>query len=85
MKIVIFVDYSNSNFNNDFKLSNMLIERGHNVFLAINKTQFDELKKNCDLAVCGVSSDFSDLSYDLHLDKNNDIEYNLNLILQKDV
>ena len=55
MKIVIFVDYSNSEFNKDFKLSNMLISRGHNVFLAINDRQFAELKNNCDKAVKGYS------------------------------
>ena len=36
MKIVIFVDYSNANFNKDFMMSNMLISRGHNVFLAVS-------------------------------------------------
>lgn len=56
MKIVIFVDYSSSEFNKDFKLSNMLISRGHNVFLAVNNTQYEGLKKNCDKAVRGFSS-----------------------------
>ncbi|MBQ7352284.1 MAG: hypothetical protein IJW59_05455 [Clostridia bacterium] len=57
MKIVIDVNYSSSKFNMDFKLSNMLIERGHNVFLAISQEQFLQLKKNCDKAVLGFSSD----------------------------
>jgi hypothetical protein len=55
MKIVIYVDYSNNQFNKDFELSNKLISSGHNVFLAINDNQFEELKKNCDKAVLGHS------------------------------
>jgi hypothetical protein len=55
MKIVIYVDYSNVKFNNDFNISNELISLGHNVFLAVNDTQFEELKKNCDKAVLGYS------------------------------
>ncbi|MGN0960597.1 MAG: hypothetical protein ACI4PF_00190 [Christensenellales bacterium] len=55
MKIVILVDYSSPEFNKDFKLSNMLISQGHNVFLAINENQFNDLKKNCDKAVLGYS------------------------------
>lgn len=55
MKIVILVDYSSKEFNKDFTLSNMLIENGHNVFLAINIGQFQDLKKNCDMAVLGYS------------------------------
>ena len=55
MKIVIYVDYSNNQFNKDFEVSNKLISSGHNVFLAINDNQFEELKKNCDKAVLGYS------------------------------
>ena len=55
MKIVIYVDYSNKNFNKDFEIANMLIERGHNVFLAINDDQFNDLKNRCDKAVKGYS------------------------------
>lgn len=55
MKIVIYVDYSNKEFNKDFETANMLIDKGHNVFLAINDIQFNELKKNCDKAVKGYS------------------------------
>lgn len=55
MKIVIYVDYSNSQFNKDFQVSNQLIEQGHNVFLAVNEGQFEELKKNCDKAFRGYS------------------------------
>ena len=55
MKIVIYVNYTSSEFNNDFKLSNMLIERGHNVFLAVNDEQFDYFRANCDKFVIGLS------------------------------
>lgn len=64
MKIVVYVDYSNVNFNKDFMLSNRLIGDGHNVFLAINNNQFEELKKNCDKSILGFSysgSDYNDL------------------------
>ena len=39
MKIVVFVDYSNAEFNKDFALSNALLERGHQVFLVSNNEQ----------------------------------------------
>ena len=55
MKIVILVDYSNTDFNKDFRVSNMLINQGHNVFLAINNDQFEELKSKCDNAYLGYS------------------------------
>jgi hypothetical protein len=41
--------------NRDFKLSNMLIDNGHNVFLAVNDIQFEELKTKCDKAYIGYS------------------------------
>lgn len=56
MKIVIYVDYSNAEFNNDFKISNVLINKGHNVFLAVNDTQFNELTNKCDLSFLGLSA-----------------------------
>lgn len=56
MKIVIYVDYSNKEFNKDFQMSNSLIAKGHNVFFAINNVQFDELRGNCDLSLLGVSA-----------------------------
>ena len=55
MKIVLFVDYSNKEFNNDFRLSNMLINQGHSVFLAVNDIQFNELKAKCDRSYLGLS------------------------------
>lgn len=55
MKIVILVDYSNKEFNKDFQVSNKLISDGHNVFLAINSQQFDDLRSKCDGAYLGYS------------------------------
>ena len=55
MKIVLYVDYSSTEFNNDFKLSNMLISGGHNVFLAVNDMQFLDLKGKCDKSYLGKS------------------------------
>lgn len=55
MKIVIFVDYSNIEFNKDFQVSNRLINAGHNIFLAINDVQFEELRNRCDKAYIGYS------------------------------
>lgn len=63
MKIVILVDYSNSNFNRDFQVSNKLINDGHNVFLAINKVQFDDLSVKCDKALLGYSVGGDDLNH----------------------
>ena len=57
MKIVIFVDYSNKEFNKDFVLSNSLISKGHNVFLAVNDIQFRDLLNKCDIAYLGMSAD----------------------------
>ncbi len=59
MKILIYVDYSNPEFNKDFKLSNELLSAGHNVFLAVNNEQFDALKGNCDRVLVGYSSNES--------------------------
>lgn len=55
MKITIFVNYSSKEFNKDFNLANMLISKGHNVFLAINDNQFNELKIQCDRVFLGYS------------------------------
>ena len=56
MKIVLLVDYSNKEFNKDFMLSNSLIARGHNVFLAVTDNQFAELIAKCDRAYLGMSA-----------------------------
>jgi hypothetical protein len=75
MKIVILVDYSDKNFNKDFELANMLIGKGHHVFLAINDMQFTDLKKNCDKAVLGYSSKDTFLYADcIKLNKFSDIK-----------
>ena len=55
MKIVIYVDYANAQFNKDFKLANVLIEHGHNVFFAVNDEQFEYFKDKCDKSICGYS------------------------------
>ena len=55
MKIVIYVDYSNSQFNKDFQVSNMLIDKGHNVFLAVTEEQFEYFKDKCDRSFVGYS------------------------------
>ena len=81
MKIVIFVDYSHEQFNKDFQLSNMLIEKGHNVFLAINQEQCEYLKKNCNVAVLGYSFNFENKSLNLlSLSKNNSIIESITMI-----
>lgn len=55
MKIVILVDYSHHEFNKDFELSNVLISKGHSVFLAVNSNQFEYLNINCDKSYRGYS------------------------------
>ena len=62
MKIVLYVDYSSSEFYKDFNVSNLLISKGHNVFLAINDKQFNELKNKCDACYLG-NSVLSKVSY----------------------
>ena len=57
MKIVILADYSSEQFNKDFKLSNMLLERDHNVFLATSSEQFEFFLEGCDVGVIGYSGD----------------------------
>ena len=82
MKIVIYVDYSNVEFNRDFRMSNELIALGHNVFLAVNDNQFEELKKNCDKAILGFSTINSNhVDCNLKLHKINNIEDAIDLIL----
>ena len=56
MKIVIYVDYSNVNFNNDFMLANALLVRGHNVFLVINENQLHMYDNKYDILLIGFSS-----------------------------
>ena len=82
MKIVIYVNYSSIEFNKDFQLSNTLISSGHNVFLAINDIQYNELKKNCDKAVLGysvISSVIDDEAISLDISK--DIDCNIQNII----
>lgn len=56
MKIVIYVDYTNVEFNKDFKIANDLIIQGHNVFLAVSKNQFNQLREKCDICLLGYSA-----------------------------
>lgn len=65
MKIVIFVDYASNKFNKDFQVSNRLVSEGHNVFLAVNSTQFDDLKGKCDRAYLGYSKENCGIDYPL--------------------
>lgn len=79
MKIVILVDYSSTNFNIDFKTSNMLISSGHNVFLAINDEQFKDLGSNCDKKIIGCSVNSGQADY--KIDSNLSLDQNINNIL----
>ena len=61
MKIAIYVNYANNNFNKDFKVSNELLGRGHNVFLAVSDEQLLYFKGNCDIVCLGYSmAEFGD-------------------------
>lgn len=67
MKIVLLVDYSSKEFNRDFSLSNTLIAKGHNVFLAVNDNQFNDFAAKCDrvylgLSACNRLSDYPNIS-----------------------
>lgn len=71
MNIVIYVNYSDSEFNKDFKIANVLLEE-HNVFFAINNIQLDDFYPKCDLLIKGLSAKNIDLHkykfYDLKED-----------------
>lgn len=55
MNIVIYVNYSDKEFNNDFRIANVLLEE-HNVFFAINNMQLEILCDKCDLLIRGLSA-----------------------------
>lgn len=55
MNIVIYVNYSDSQFNKDFKIANELL-KVHNVFFAINDIQLKDLYNKCDILVRGMSA-----------------------------
>lgn len=69
MNIVIYVNYSDKEFNKDFSIANVLLKE-HNVFFAINNTQLTDFYSKCDLLIRGVSAKNIDLEnykfYDLH-------------------
>lgn len=73
MKIVIYVDYANDQFNKDFKLANVLIEHGHNVFFAVNDEQFEYFKGKCDLTINGYSMYGRTAVLDTNIEFNNQI------------
>jgi len=82
MKIAIYVDYSNSQFNKDFVMANKLIEMDHNVFLAVNDNQFKHLKSNCNKAVLGYSysNNYNEKEH-LKLEEEFSIDYSIDLII----
>ena len=55
MNIVIFVNYSDKEFNKDFQIANVLLKE-HNVFLVINDIQLDSYYSKCDLLIRGLSA-----------------------------
>lgn len=79
MKIVFYVNYSDKQFNIDFKVANLLINEGHNVFFAINDEQFEYFSSNCDKSIIGLSmNNYDKYSY------VNYIKYNDNINIIKD-
>ena len=69
MNIVIYVNYSDSNFNKDFEIANVLLLE-HNVFFAINNRQLDDLYKKCDILLRGLSAKDIILSQFTYYDLN---------------
>lgn len=55
MKIILSVDFSNPKFNNDFVLSNVLLQ-GHTILMVTNQQQLDDAVKDYDLVLLGRSS-----------------------------
>jgi hypothetical protein len=78
MNIVIYVNYSEKEFNKDFSIANVLLKE-HNVFFAINGRQLSDFYPKCDLLIRGISAKNTDLNgykfYDLQEDTYlNDIQ-----------
>lgn len=55
MKIILSVDFSNPKFNNDFVLSNVLLQE-HTILMVTNQQQLDDAVKDYDLVLLGRSS-----------------------------
>lgn len=55
MKIIIYVDFSNAEFNKDFALSNKLTGDGHTVLLVTNDGQLNDGMGAYDLVLSGFS------------------------------
>ena len=55
MKIIIFVDFSNENFNKDFSFSNALIGKGHTVLFVNSFEQLNSAYMSYDLLIYGYS------------------------------
>ena len=62
MKIIIYVDFSNAEFNKDFSLSNRLTSEGHTVLLVTTDGQLNASMGAYDLVLSGFSSK-KDLSF----------------------
>ena len=55
MKIIIYVNFSSSEFNKDFKLSNALIDYGHTILLVSNSEQLEVAYSSYDILLYGNS------------------------------
>lgn len=55
MKIILTVNFSNNNFNNDYKLSVSLLEK-HSVLLVSSKEQLAQALPSYDILLIGQSS-----------------------------
>lgn len=71
MNIVIYVNYSDKEFNKDFAISNVLLKE-HNIFLAINEEQLNSLYASCDIMFRGLSAKNIDLHSYSFIDLNED-------------
>lgn len=60
MKIIIYVNFSSSEFNKDFEISNALIDHGHTVLLVSNDIQLESAYKSYDIVLYGNS--FSEMN-----------------------
>ena len=68
MKIIITVNFANDKFNNDFNLSNALLNK-HIVLMVSSNEQLIEAKNHYDLVIIGQSSQ------DIDMNNLKDIEY----------
>lgn len=84
MNIVIYVNYSDINFNKDFEIANVLLTE-HNVFFAINDRQLNDLYDKCHILIRGLSVKGTSLSQFTYYDLNENTYLDDIKLLEKNI